>query len=476
MLARLNPQVVLVAFSAVLSLWGLGVPDIDYQVEALRAVVARTMMETGEWIVPYHRGGIYIAKPPLMYWIIASFSLPAGTVTELSLRLPSALATLARAFVILRWGRRRSWPTAGLYASFLYLCLPLVLEKGTRGEIEMVLAACVMLALFILYESMEVHAGARFARTLAAYAFLGLGVLAKGPPALIFFFGTWLVYQTWRGWRGVRARDHLAGVAVVLLMSLAWILPLIHKVGWELPLKVLQVEAVDRVAQAHRGNEGPLYFYPLSIALAAFPAVVMLPFIQARRLAAQQPAFVFLLCWVAVPVVLFSLSDAKESRYLLPLYPALAVLGGLGLDHLCRRIAARPGAYLRRGLKAAIAAVGLIGPVLALAYERLLPGQGLRGLAWGALWVGLCGVVFVAFSKGRLKATGVALLALLVVLKAIYVTAYLPVREQRKSPREIAARVAARLPQDERLFAFRMMSSAFDYYIDRPMFTVNTVN
>ena len=148
---------------------------------------------------------------------------------------------------------------------------------------------------------------------------VGLGVLAKGPPALIFFCGTWLVYQTWRGWRGVRARDHLAGVAVVLLMSLAWILPLIHKVGWELPLKVLQVEAVDRVAQAHRGNEGPLYFYPLSIALAAFPAVVMLPFIQARRLAAQQSAFVFRLCWVAVPVVLFSLSDAKESRYLLPL-------------------------------------------------------------------------------------------------------------------------------------------------------------
>ncbi len=81
MLARLNPQVVLVAFSAVLSLWGLGVPDIDYQVEALRALVTRTTMETGEWIVPYHCSGIYIAESPLRCWIIASFSVPAGTVT-----------------------------------------------------------------------------------------------------------------------------------------------------------------------------------------------------------------------------------------------------------------------------------------------------------------------------------------------------------------------------------------------------------
>ncbi len=95
-----------------------------------------------------------------------------------------------------------------------------------------------------------------------------------------------------------------------------------------------------------------------------------------------------------------------------------------------------------------IYAVGLIGPVPARAYERLLPEQGLRGLAWGALWVGLCGVAFVAFSRGRLKATGVALLALLVTAKAIYVTAYIPRREQRKSPREIAARVVARLPEN----------------------------
>lgn len=226
------------------------------------------------------------------------------------------------AFVILRWCRRRGWPTAGLYASFLYLCPPLVIEKGTRGEIEMLLAACVTLALFTLYESREIHAGARFGRNPAAYGLSGSGGAGQGSagPDLLFRY----------------------------------------------------VAGVPKTGGAGAG---------------CAPAIIW----PGSRLCCSWP-------W--------------------------------------------------RGYSRSYTAVGLIGSVPARAYERLLPEQGLRGLAWGALWVGLCGVAFVAFSRGRLKATGVALLALLVTAKAIYVTAYIPRREQRKSPREIAARVVARLPEN----------------------------
>ncbi len=478
MSAKVNAPLALTAFWALLYLWGLALPDIDYQVEALRAVVAQNMMDSGEWIVPYHRGEPYVAKPPLMYWIIALFSWPQGSVSEWTLRLPSALMTLATALLILYWCRRRGWHRGGLNAAFLFLCLPLVLEKGTRGEIEMLLAACVTVSLLALFEGIEAYrAGSRGRRfILIAYAFLALGVMAKGPPAAIFYVGTWLAFQSWRGWRRWAPLDHLLGIVIVCAIVFAWVLPLANALSIDFLLHVAEVEAVDRITEAHRGNEGAFYFYPLSLASAGFPAAVLLPFIRLRRLGETRAAFYFLVCWVVAGVVLFSLSEAKESRYLLPLYPALAILGGIGLDHLRGRlIENRAGRGWRRAVQAVLIVLALLAPGLIVLHYQLVPERLLWGVLWTLAWLALAIGALVAFSRQRLAGVAICLLALYVVLKGAYLTAVIPERNERKSPRPVAEKIVAAVPAGETVYMLRMMSAAFDYYIPRPIRTLVNV-
>ncbi len=473
------PVLGLILLWAALYVYGLGTPDIDSQMEALRGIVARNMIATGDWVVPIYRGGVYLAKPPLMYWAIAVFSLPTDAVTVWTLRLPSAVATLGVAVLIVLWCRRRGWIEVGWYSAFLFLCLPLVLEKGMRGEIQMLLTLCTCGALMAFFEGNDIAQSTR-ARWLwiwVAYVLVGLGVLAKGPPVMVVVFGTWLGYCVLQRWRNSLPGAHAVGFLLSCVIVMSWAWPLIQSVGWDSALRSLRLEAVDRIVTAPPGNEEPFYFYVVSLALAALPAVVMIPFVRLQQFGnAALPSMRFLICWVVIPLVLFSLAAHKESRYLLPIYPAMAILGGLGMFQLRRRLEQRfRTAKVPPALTFTIVIVSLVAPVMVIAQHQLYQSNMLWGVLWAALWIA-AGVAAVFFLRQRqLKVAALFLLGWLLVLKGFYMTAFVPERNERRSARHIGATINETMPQGQLLYMLNASRAAIDYYIENPIREINNV-
>ena len=463
---------VIIALWAGIYVWGLGAAHIDYSIEALRAVVARTMMENHQWMVPHYRGTLYLAKPPLMNWAIAAFSLPWGRVTEASARLPSVLSVLGLALALRFWARRWGRPRGGFYAAVLLLLLPLVFEKGTRAEIDMNLTLWVGLSLLCLFDGMEQRRQGRSGRgwTLAAYGFLTLAFLSKGPPALLFFLGTWLTYQTIQGWKTVRIAHHLLGWCIALAGVGLWLGPVILSVGWETFWSTFQNEALGRVVEASKTNQAPFYFYPISLLGGALPAVVFLPWL--RGFGAEDKlkrVLWFSGCWIGSALVLFSLVAGKESRYLLPVYPAIALLGGFAFERFLDQIQSEDKGRLGRILLAGFA-VGVVicGPALGIAQRKMNPDLTALGVVWAVLW-SLSGAFSLVFQKRRNWRFAVAVLAAaLLAAKGFHMTAYVPDRNARKSPKQLCQQIHQRVPAGTSVDLIDIDKTYIDFYLERP--------
>jgi len=140
---------VLALLGALLFLPGLGRRDLWNPDEARYAEVAREMRLLGHWSVPRLNGEVYAQKPPLFFWLIlASSGLTGGEVTEVSARLPSALAAIGALLLVFRIGerlfnRRAAWLAAVAFAT----CFK-VLWQGRFGQIDMLLTGLVTLGVW----------------------------------------------------------------------------------------------------------------------------------------------------------------------------------------------------------------------------------------------------------------------------------------------------------------------------------------
>ena len=126
---------ILVLGWGLLYLPALGTRELQGE-EARRVLPGRTMLQTGDWVVPRSAGKIYNRKPPLINWATAWAIKLTGRMDEWSVRLPSVLGMLALALTVLLAGR--VW--LGNEGAFLAACVCLTnigfLEKGRLAEIE----------------------------------------------------------------------------------------------------------------------------------------------------------------------------------------------------------------------------------------------------------------------------------------------------------------------------------------------------
>src|SRR5262245_42888519 len=103
----------------------LGAEELHYE-EARRALPAREMLASGDWVLPTIWGRPYLAKPPFLYWCIAGLGAARGAIDEVTTRLPSLLATVATAVAILALGARWFSRRAGVAAALCWLLAPAV--------------------------------------------------------------------------------------------------------------------------------------------------------------------------------------------------------------------------------------------------------------------------------------------------------------------------------------------------------------
>jgi 4-amino-4-deoxy-L-arabinose transferase-like glycosyltransferase len=222
----------LTALWAALYLPGLGGPELKGE-EGRRILPALEMLKTGEWILPVMEGQPYVRKPPLINWAIAASVSTTGTVSEFSARLPSVLSVLAlalagavllRGFITGPGASNSDQARAALLLGVMLLLHAGMFSKGRLAEIEALYVALTGIALALWIHLWREEASPWLTYILP-WLWLGLGLLAKGPPHLFFFYGV-VVAVLWkaRALRELLHPAHATGVLVMLGVFAPWAL------------------------------------------------------------------------------------------------------------------------------------------------------------------------------------------------------------------------------------------------------------
>jgi 4-amino-4-deoxy-L-arabinose transferase-like glycosyltransferase len=286
------------------------------------AAIGREMARSGDWVTPRLWGQPWFEKPALLYWLTAA-GFRMGLGTELAPRLPVALISVAF-LALFAWvlGREFGCRTAGLATLILGTCW------GWIGFSQIGVTDLLVTATFSAGMLLALPWVAKGdARPLPAIAaLLGLAVLAKGLVPVVLALP--LVF------RG-RVRDlvKLRVVAPFLAVTLPWYVLCYLRNGMEF-LKVFFWEHhFNRFVSGGLMHVQSAWFYIPIFAAGMLPWSPLLVLLV-RRGGWTDPRRVFLLLWIAWGLVFFSISANKLPGYILPLFPAAAVLMALGLEEV----------------------------------------------------------------------------------------------------------------------------------------------
>lgn len=310
--------------------WGLGTVPLLTINEARRAVPVQEMISNGGWLLPTLNGEWYIAKPPLFYWLSASMAEIAGGVNEWIVRLPSALAALAVVALCFATAKRAfgRWPA--LFSVLVLITNYKLLVQGRRGEIEMLLTAFCTVSLLTAFRYVFISQSRWW--IFVSYISLGLAALTKGPVALLFVTLPILIfaltYSNTNAWVCLRS---LMGWCIFLTLSLSWYLAVATSLGFEAWKAVIAADIIGKVSNTHRD---PFYNYLLSSLLHFVPWSLLLLFTPKKTIRGWllHDKSGFLFCAFIIPLVALSLFADKHGKYMLPAYPAFALLLGLRLS------------------------------------------------------------------------------------------------------------------------------------------------
>ena len=412
-------------------LGGYGLLDPD---EGRNAEVAREMMASGDYVLPRLDGLPYLDKPVLFFAADALCQRLLGA-GETAARLPSLLFALATAALTGWFAGRLFGRRARGIAAVAALAAPLPIAFGRTVIFDSMLACFVVLALCAFYLAVEaraaraVEAGAGkrsvgyLGWTALAWIAMALGVLTKGPVALAVPLLAAAPYAIFR--RASRAVWHPLGMALLALVVGPWIWAMSRQVPEFLPY-ALFTETWQRVTTPEMNREGPLWFFIPCLLAGTLPWSVLVLGGWRRSLRPRparggrlDPPRLYLLLWIGLPLVLFSLSHSKRPQYILPLVPAVAILaakvwvdaedgGGAGAAAAAAPAsgAARPPA----------------GPTPSARLAGIVPGARAAAWAWLALAL-LCGGAAAAVP--RLHSDRLAHVALLPRTLAAMAAAFL---------------------------------------------------
>lgn len=192
LLEKAWPAMLLVAALILVSHgWGLGRAPLS-KTEGVRALTGSQMLETGDWVVPHLYGSVYLRKPPLFYWAVATSEKVFGRGTEWVWRLPSILSAAGTAALLVLLGRRWFGPWAGLISGLSFVGLVAVWSQNRGSEIDALNNFCSVLAAGSLLELGFGRSRRRWAWSLLLALGLAGALMAKGPAGFPVIAGVLL--------------------------------------------------------------------------------------------------------------------------------------------------------------------------------------------------------------------------------------------------------------------------------------------
>jgi 4-amino-4-deoxy-L-arabinose transferase len=412
--------------------------------EVRYAELAREMVTSGDWVVPRLNGIRYFEKPILGYWVNA-LALGAFGENAFAARLPQAISVGLTALIIFWLVRRFTHDQeAPLVAALVYITFFMVMVIGTINILDSLLALFLTAALagFLVAHRQPAGLG-RILWQVATGTACGLAFLTKGFLAFAILglvIGAFLLWE--RRWKAMFTLPWIPLITAALV-ALPWSVAIALREGdyWHYFFWIQHVQRY--VASSAAEHPEPFWHLAPFLVLGSLPWTVFAPaaFRGLRQAGLGSPLSRFALCWLVLPFLLFSASSGKRGTYILPCFPALAILMALGLLHALRQ--ERSNAFARGTLLTSIIALMgaawlLMTQISGLTEEPPYPaGQAWQWLVTVTTFVAW-GVIALLAGRGRrltsrLLAFGAAPAVLLIALQIT-----LPLGEGRRHRAPVA--------------------------------------
>ena len=312
---------------------GLGSTEIKGE-EGRRIMLGVEMLQDGDWLVPHYNGRAYLRKPPLVNWLIAFSIKTFHAKNEWTARLPSVLAVLALALTIVGVGSGWLGAETALIAAIFSITNIGLIEKGRLAEIEAVYIALFGIAM-TCWLSWWQQKKSPWLVWIVPSIFLGLGLLAKAPVHLLFFYAIVVpVLVRERRARELLRLPHFVGIVLMLAIFLAWAVPYFRATAGLNAAGVWASQMEERVGGGSFDWKGWLENFPR--ALGNFlPWLIFLPLLWNRatmeKLAAKNLRDAEILKAARWPVVicffgLVLLHSQFLPRYTLPMLTPASLL------------------------------------------------------------------------------------------------------------------------------------------------------
>ena len=453
--------------------------------EAFYVETPREMLESGDYVSPSFNYEPRFNKPVLSYWIVAAFYRLFGISPGVQ-RVPIALAALVLIAVAFFLARTASHAgpadahgrmDAALWAALGLALTPRLLMFSRRIFIDVYITMFMALTL-LFFALAERYPAKRRLFLILMYVVAGLGVLTKGPVALVLpglVFGAYLLLR--REISRVREMMIPLGAVIVLVIVVPWYAMLYARYGWTYIGSFLLGENVARYTEGYGVDSvrGPVFYLPVlfsdSFPWSAFLFAAAVAGWRSRRSTIPDERVtrfrLLLWLWVGVIVLFFSLSAAKQDLYIFPIVPAVAALSGLAI---ARGLAQE--ARAARAIRATAAVIGLVVVFIAAGVVYLFREGGSSYALDGALATSLVGIaggmVVTALALSyRLWASLVALAATFIVLNWVFVLRVLPSFEAYKPSPAFARTLQPLLTPDAVVATYDEALPSLVFYLRR---------
>lgn len=473
-------RILAVALFAFLWFGNIEFRDLADPDEGRYAEIPREMAASGDWITPRLNDLKYFEKPPLQYWITAAFYRVFG-VDEWVARLWPALAGLAGAWLVFAAGARLYDRRTGVAAAVMLLgTLAYVLFAHILTlDMSVTLFLSTVTLGFAVAQRDGASSSERRRWMLLAWAAAAGAVLTKGLIGLVLpgaAVGAYILLH--RDWR-ILARLELArGSLLFLALCVPWFVAVSLR-NPEFARFFFWHEHVERFLLPGHGRPGQWWYFIPVLGIGALPWLGVLAWAAPRWWHADggarfKPARLLVL-WAAIVFLFFSASSSKLPAYILPMFPALALLGASQVD----RVPLRTLAGLFAMLAPAVAAVILVFPLLANRLHTEGFGSYLDTFVpWLDLGLGVLAAALLAAAAAALRGRRSAAIALAAAGGLAAVTAAMtgyqmlsPTYSTEQSFHKAADAVSSAAP-DVPFFSVGMFDHSLTFELERPVILV----
>ncbi len=316
-----------VAWFGSLELRGLFIPD-----EGRYAEIPREMLVSGDWVTPRLNDLKYFEKPPLQYWLTAASFRVFGE-DEWTARLPSALLGLLAVLMLAYTGYRLKGVATGILSAIVLASSWAYFLGAQYLTLDMTLTACLTMSFcsFLLAQC-EVLAARAKSWMLAAWTTAALAVLSKGLIGIVLpglAVASYMVVR--RDYSLLSRLNAVAGGALFLAIAAPWFIVVQYRnpefVGF-----FFVHEHLQRFAESGHHRAGPWWYYLpiLVVGLMPWTPSLLRACLELSKMRTSHPNGFsvewFAGLWAAVTLVFFSLSQSKLPAYILPAFPAVALI------------------------------------------------------------------------------------------------------------------------------------------------------